>query len=239
VRPAFAVLVLALALGGAAGNAATTGASVPILEYHVIGDPPAGAPLPGLYLSVADFRAQLDWLAAHGYRAVTMDAVWRHWTSGAPLPPKPVVLTFDDGYAPDVTVVRPLLHARHWPGNLNLHIGNLVPANVRLLIASGWEIDAHTFTHRDLTTESAADLAHDVAGSRSWLRGVFHVPANFFCYPAGRYDDTVVAAVRRAGYDGAEAEHPTRATLADRWALGRFEILRGTGAAGLASLLGR
>jgi peptidoglycan/xylan/chitin deacetylase (PgdA/CDA1 family) len=236
VRLLLLAAALALAVSGA-GTAHATGEAVPILEYHVIGDPPAGAPLPGLYLSVADFRAQLDWLATHGYRAVTMDAVWRHWTSGAPLPPKPVVLTFDDGYVPDVTVVRPLLRAHGWPGNLNLHIGNLVPAKVRLLIAAGWEIDAHTFNHRDLTTETGSDLAHDVAGSRSWLRSVFHVPANFFCYPAGRYDAAVIAAVRRAGYDGAEAEIPKSATFADRWTLGRFEILRGTGAAALASVV--
>jgi peptidoglycan/xylan/chitin deacetylase (PgdA/CDA1 family) len=66
---------------------------------------------------------------------------------------------------------------------------------------------------------------------------VFRVPANFFCYPAGRYDAAVIAAVQRAGYEGAEAEIPKEATPADRWALGRFEILRGTGAAGLESLV--
>jgi peptidoglycan/xylan/chitin deacetylase (PgdA/CDA1 family) len=232
------LLAAALALVATGGGTAhATGDAVPVLEYHVIGDPPPGAPLPGLYLSVPDFRAQLDWLAAHGYRAVTMDAVWRHWTSGAPLPAKPVVLTFDDGYASDVTVVRPLLRAHGWPGNLNLQIGNLVPQKVRRLIAAGWEIDAHTFTHHDLTTETGSELAHDVAGSRSWLRSVFRVPANFFCYPAGRYDAAVIAAVQRAGYEGAEAEIPKEATPADRWALGRFEILRGTGAAGLESLV--
>src|SRR5712675_1345313 len=44
---------------------------VPILEYHVIGDPGPGARFPRLYLSVADFRSQLAWLARHGYQAVT------------------------------------------------------------------------------------------------------------------------------------------------------------------------
>ena len=238
MRLALLAASLVLAAGGA-GTAHAAGGSVPILEYHVIGDPPAGAPFPNLYLSVADFRAQMGWLAAHGYRAVTMGAVWRHWTQSAPLPGKPVVLTFDDGYPSDATVVRRLLRSYGWPGNLNLHIGNLVPAQVRRLIAAGWEIDAHTFDHRDLTTETPAELEHDVAGSRAWLRAVFGVPASFFCYPSGRYDATVIDAVERAGYDGAEAETPKAATLADRWALGRFEILRGTGAAGVASVVRR
>lgn len=218
-------------------GASTSSAAIPILEYHVIGDPTAGAPLPGLYLSIADFHSQLDWLAVHGYQAVTLDQVWRSWTGGAALPKKPVVLTFDDGYPADVSVVRPLLLARHWPGNLNLHIGNLVPARVRELIRAGWEIDAHTFEHRDLTTESTTELAHDVGGSRAWIRAVFHVPADFFCYPAGRYDAKVIAAVQQGGFDGAEAETRKPAVFADRWALGRFEILRGTSGADLAGLL--
>jgi len=210
---------------------------VPILEYHVIGDQAPGAHLTGLYLSVADFRSQLDWLARHGYRAVTLDQVWRAWTGDGALPTKPVALTFDDGYPPDVTVVRPLLLAHHWPGNLNLHIGNLVPARVRELIRAGWEVDAHTFEHRDLTTETTAELAHDVGGSGAWIRAVFHVPADFFCYPAGRFDTRVIAAVKQGGFNGAEAETRKTAVYTDRWALGRFEILRGTSASALAALL--
>ena len=170
---------------------------MPVLAYHVVGDPPAGAPQPGLYVSVADFRAQLDWLARHGYHPVTMNALWRHWTRGAPLPPKPIALTFDDGYPEHVDVVRPLLRARHWPATLNLHIGNLTPARVKTLIAAGWEIDAHTFTHRDLTTLGPGDLRREVAGSRRWIQRVFGQPVRFFCYPSSRYDATVIAAVRR------------------------------------------
>ena len=103
---------------------------VPVLAYHVIGDPPAGALYPGLYVSVADFRAQMGWLARRGYHPVTMNALWRHWTRGSPLPAKPIALTFDDGYPEDVDVVRPILRARHWPATLNLHVGNLIPARV-------------------------------------------------------------------------------------------------------------
>src|SRR5947209_4070826 len=51
---------------------------VPILMYHVIGFAPAGAPLRELYVSRGDFRAQLQWLASHGYRAVTLHAVYAY-----------------------------------------------------------------------------------------------------------------------------------------------------------------
>ncbi len=221
------------------GGAVAARRPVPILEFHVIGDPPPGVPVPGLYTSVTDFRAQLDWLAAHGYHAVTLDAVYRHWFRGGPLPAKPIALTFDDGYPADYEVVSPLLKARHWAGNLNLQVGNLVPKRVRELISAGWEIDAHTFTHPDLRRVGPAQLRHEIQGSRTWIRNVFKQPVDFFCYPYGRYDAAVIAEVRRAGFLGAETEVPGYASPSQGLdTLDRIEMVRGDGAAALAQKLG-
>lgn len=207
---------------------------VPILEFHVVANPASGSPNVQLYDSPPTFRAQLGWLAAHGYHAVTLDQMIRGWRGDRKLPRKPVVLTFDDGYPEDVTTVMPLLRTDHWRGVLNLQVGNLVPARVRQLIAAGWEVDAHTFTHPDLTRVSAAQLKHEIDGSRRWIRGVFNQPADFFCYPAGRFDQAVIAEVRRAGYLGAESELPGPAGPADGlFTLHRIEILRGDGVAGM------
>ncbi len=76
------------------------------------------------------------------------------------------------------------------------------------LIAAGWELDDHTFTHPDLTTLGAAALEREVGASRRFLRKQYRQPIPFFCYPSGRYDDTVLAAVRRAGYLGATTTNP-------------------------------
>jgi peptidoglycan/xylan/chitin deacetylase (PgdA/CDA1 family) len=214
---------------------------VPILEYHVIGDPAPGAPNQQLYVSPPVFRAQLDWLARHGYHPVTLDQLFRSWHSQGrvALPRRPVVLTFDDGYPEDVSVVMPELRARGWRAVLNLQIGNLVPARVRELIAAGWEIDAHTFTHPDLTTVGAKQLRREVATSRRWIQNVFRVPVDFFCYPAGRYDDAVLSEVRRAGYLGAEAQGGGRASpTGDPYTLPRIEVLRSDGVSGVAAQLG-
>jgi peptidoglycan/xylan/chitin deacetylase (PgdA/CDA1 family) len=214
-------------------------ARVPILEFHVIGDPPPGAPIPGLFDSTATFRAQVAWLARHGYRGVTLDAVVRYWRSAGwlALPGRPIVLSFDDGYPPDLNVALPALRARHWPAVLNLHIGNLVPARVRRLIAAGWEIDSHTFTHLDLTRVGAVRMHREIAESRRWIQAVFGAPANFFCYPFGRYDARVVAAVRRAGYVGAVTEEPGFASPEAPFRLRRIEVLRADGVSGLAEKL--
>ena len=241
MRTALALAALALAWP-AAGAAGATARSVPILEYHVVGDPAPGAANQQLYVSPPVFRAQLAWLARHGYHPVTLDQLFVSWHSRGwiELPRRAVVLTFDDGYPEDVSVVMPMLRARGWRGVLNLQIGNLVPARVRQLIAAGWEIDAHTFTHPDLTTVGARQLRREVATSRKWIQSVFQAPVDFFCYPAGRYDSAVLAEVRRAGYLGGEAEGggPASAT-GDPYTLPRIEVLRSEGVAGVAAQLVR
>ncbi len=184
---------------------------VPILMYHVLAAPPAGAPYPELYVLPADFAAQIRWLAAHRYQAVLLDRVLAYWSGRATLPRRPVVLTFDDGYRSDYTVALPVLRAQGWSGVLNLQVGNLVPLRVRKLIRSGWEVDAHTFTHPDLTMVGTAQLRNEVAGSRRAIRRLYGVPVNTFCYPAGRYNAAVIAAVRAAGYKAATT---TRSGLA-------------------------
>jgi peptidoglycan/xylan/chitin deacetylase (PgdA/CDA1 family) len=208
---------------------------VPILEYHALG--PVGPGYPELYLSRRAFTRQIDWLARHHYQPVTLDRTWAAWHGRARLPARPVVLTFDDGYPGDWRVALPVLRRRHWRGVLNLQVGALLPKHVRDLVAAGWEVDPHTFTHPDLTTASGARLRHEITESRASIRAMFDVAANFFCYPSGRYDRAVVAEVRRAGYHGAETERYGLARPRQRYGLDRIEILASDGLAGFVRKL--
>lgn len=180
---------------------------VPILMYHVLNTPPPGTPEPELWVSRADFEAQVAWLADRGYHAVTLQQVWDAWHRGGLLPSRPIVISFDDGYHSHVANALPVLRARGWRAVLNLQVNqtreDLRPPDVRTLIRAGWQIDAHTYSHPDLTTVDDATLRHEVADAREELRRTYGVPVNFFCYPAGRTDARVVEAVRAAGYLGA------------------------------------
>jgi hypothetical protein len=213
---------------------------VPILEYHVLGQAPAGAPYPELYVGRSDFSRQMDWLDEHGYQAVTLDQVERAWYHGGTLPPKPVVLSFDDGYRPQFTFALPELRKHGWAGLLNLKAegSDLYESNVKAMIAAGWELAAHTIHHLDLTELDAEQLHEEVAGSRAILRREYGVPVDNFCYPAGRFDPTVIAAVEAAGYVGATTEVPGYADRERPYELDRLEILGSTGVAGLAEDLG-
>jgi peptidoglycan/xylan/chitin deacetylase (PgdA/CDA1 family) len=209
---------------------------VAILEYHVLGSPPPGAPYPELYVSRPDFHREMDWLDEHGFQAVTLEAVEDAWYRRGTLPARPVVVSFDDGYRPQFTYALPELRRHGWPGVLNLKAedSDLYPSNVEAMIDAGWELAAHTIDHSDLTTLDAAALKRETAGARAILRREYGVPVDDFCYPAGQFDPTVVAAVEAAGYVTATTEIPGYAERQKPYELSRFEILGSTGVSGLA-----
>ena len=212
-------------------------ATVPILMYHVIAPPPPGAPFPGLYVPPEEFAAQMQALKRAGWHAVTLDQVQAYWQRGVGLGPgKPIVLSFDNGYQSQYTQALPVLRRLGWVGDENLQLTGLPPsqgglsqAQVGGLIAAGWELDTQGQSHADLIALSAAELRYQVAVARSTLQRRYRVPVNWFCYPSGHYDATVIAAVRAAGFTGSTTVVPGWASPGeDRYRLHRLRVLGGT-----------
>lgn len=201
---------------------------VPILVYHDLGPAPAGAPFPGLYISYSDFAAEMAWLHTNGYQAVTLDEMMNAWFHHGTLPQKPIVITFDNGYLPQVTFAPRVMAKYGWPGVLNeITENHLHPKQLWPIIHRGWEVDSHSLTHPDLTTLDAAELQAQVADSRKYLQRTFHIPVNSFCYPSSKYNDAVIAAVKAAGYTNAVTENAGYATSSEAFVLPRFEIESG------------
>ncbi|MFP5362639.1 MAG: polysaccharide deacetylase family protein [Thermoleophilia bacterium] len=235
---AAALIVLAVAPTPAAeragGGAVAAGAvdrdrsAVPILMYHAIRTAPADARLPSLFVRPRRFAEQIRALRRAGYRAVTLQRVWEAWHGRARLPRRPIVISFDDGYASHVRIALPVLRRERWPGVLHLaldwvdELGGVRAA--RRLIDAGWEIDGHSRTHADLRRVSADRLADETAGARAELRRRLGVRASFFAYPGGRYDARVVAAVRKAGYLAATTVSRGFARPAAPYELARVQV---------------
>jgi peptidoglycan/xylan/chitin deacetylase (PgdA/CDA1 family) len=218
--------------------------AVPILMYHVIAAPPAGAPFPGLYVEPQLFAAQMRALEQAGWHAVTPDQVEANWREGRPLGSgKPIVISFDNGYQSQYTQALPVLRRLGWVAEENIQLSGLPPSQggllqrqIRGMVAAGWELDTQGFSHADLITLDAAQLHYQVAVSRQTIRSRFDVPVNWFCYPSGHYDATVVAAVKAAGYTGSTTVVPGWAhRVDDPYRLHRLRVLGGTSPESLLS----
>jgi peptidoglycan/xylan/chitin deacetylase (PgdA/CDA1 family) len=225
----------AAVLGPATGVRGT--ASVPVLMYHVIAAPPTGAPFPGLYVQPEEFAAQMRALKQAGWRAVTLDQLQAYWTKGAKLPAgKPVVITFDNGYHSQYTAALPVLRKMGWVADENIQLSGLPPSQggltndeVKGMVNAGWELDTQGISHADLITLDASQLRYQIDSARKTIQRRYGVPVNWFCYPSGHYDATVIDAVRSAGFIGSTTVVPGWAgPSSDPYRLPRLRVLGGT-----------
>lgn len=223
-------------------GAAARRARVPILMYHLIAEAKAGTPFPELWVPPARFREQVAALRGAGFTAITMAELWAAWHGDGRLPRHPVVLSFDDGDLSQVMNAAPVLKRIGWPGVLNLAVNHLNAKGLprwgaRRMLRQGWEIGSHTIDHADLTTLGADALRRELAGSRRQLKTRLGIDARFFCYPAGRNDATVRAAVKAAGYDAATTVDPGLAARGqDPYLLPRIRVEPQTTGARLVQL---
>lgn len=184
---------------------------IPILMYHYVRyvDPSAD-PL-GFNLSVTpeQLGAQLGWLRAAGYEAVRMETVAACVRGAGPCPARAVALTFDDGYMDAYTAALPILQQHGYTATFYIVSGFVGQPGymgwdeIRALRAAGMEIGAHSVTHPDLTTLGLEDLRAQVAQSGATIAAAIGAPVVSFCYPGGRFSDTVAAVAGESGFTSA------------------------------------
>ncbi len=199
--PAFATLAFPAA-------AARASVRVPVLMFHRVASEATitNAVSADLTVTPARFRAEMDWLAHNGYQPISEEALFRGLYEGAALPPRPVVLTFDDGYVDDVVAVAPVLRRRHWPATLAVIAGRsgetafLTWPQIVKLDREGMDIASHSMDHVELAGAGPDVLQRQLADSRRMLAAHLGHPVYWFVYPAGSYDATAEAAAKDAGY---------------------------------------
>jgi len=194
---------------------------MPILMYHHINStPPTNDLDASLTVTDADFSRQLDYLKCAGYTTVSLTQLYDGVYSGAPLPAKPIVLTFDDGYADAFTNAFPNLQRHGFTGAFSI-ITNSVGAaaaymtwdQIGAMVNAGMEMTSHTLTHEDLNTSRDDIVRQQLTLSKAALEEHLQRPIAFFVYPAGepfrhgtpQRQAQVVKMVQEAGYRGALA----------------------------------
>lgn len=171
----------------------------PVLAYHHI------SAWPSPYsVSTQNFAAQLTWLASNGYHSVTLRQLFAALYAPATLPAKPVVITIDDGYDDAATNARQLLKNLGMTATFFIPTWQtrIKPEVFRAMDAEGFDIEAHSRMHPDLTTLSDQAAWSEIAGSKADLEHILGHPISLFAYPYGALNPRISAMVSRAGYRG-------------------------------------
>ncbi|MDD3517435.1 MAG: polysaccharide deacetylase family protein [Chromatiales bacterium] len=224
-----------------------------ILMYHQVG---AFAPMRehrSTYCDVRRFAAQMAWLHRFGYSVLRLDDALDALAGRRPLPPRAVVITFDDGYENFYTHAWPVLERHGFPATVYLIAGMLGqpshwfaadgrdtpplmgPERIRELHRAGVDFGSHSVTHAKLTEIDHVAARQEIEDSKAMLEDVLGAPVRHFCYPFGRHDRAIVELARAAGY--ASGTTCVRATAQIGWdalALPRKAVSYGDSALGMA-----
>lgn len=235
--------------GPAAGYATTR--PVPILMYHAVAHSPAPA-THGLSVSPGAFAEQMELLRETGFTPLTTAALGTAWRTGAPLPMRPVLITFDDGYEGVHRHALPVLASLGFRATVFLSTGWLRGRHdeggaldtmldwdqVRELAAAGTEIGGHSHTHPQLDQLDDARLGFEISYCREIIAAELGAAPDSFAYPYGYSDRRVREAVGAAGFSQSLAVGNALARRRQGpYALKRVTVRRDTGMAEFARLV--
>jgi len=200
---------------------------MPVLIYHhVAPEQPAGyEPMRALFETPDNFERQLKYLKDNGYQTVSFDDLADFLQFGLPLPGRPVILSFDDGWQNQFDYAFPLLKKYGFTATFFVVTGYLEHQNfmtipqLQTLMGAGMTIGSHTCSHVALSSiDNPSKLREELTGSKAWLEERLRVPINTFAYPYGSYSAAVASAVEASGYRTARTfdigAHHTRNRLA-------------------------
>ena len=177
---------------------------VSVLMYHMIGDEQGNAAV----MTEANLRIQMNYLRDHGYHPITMQELYDYVTKGAPLPEKPVCITFDDGYLDSYTIVYPLMKEYGFPWTLFLITDDVGKPYNRMT----WDqlkemanshavtIASHTLSHPKLhNLATRAEKEKEIVDANKALKYQLGIDNVWLAYPYGDYDDEVIDICKKAG----------------------------------------
>ena len=178
---------------------------IPVLEYHMVADT---SPEDGWAYNVPpeDFRDQLDYLREEGYTAISMLDYMKAKKGKAELPPRPVILTFDDGYESNYTTLLPILESYGMKATVYMVTndiglpGYLTWDELRDMQERGIEIGSHTANHQPLTGMTAQERADEIHFSKLLLEWNGLPTVFSFSYPNGAYDAALPALLQENEY---------------------------------------
>jgi len=177
--------------------------TVPILLYHRIGISPTNNQY---YLAPEKFEQQMKLLHDWEYTIIPLELLVTAIKEGADLPPRPVVITFDDGDISVYTTAFPIMQKYGLTGVVYI-VGNYMGTDgymsadqIKVLVAAGWEVGSHSRSHRDLTKLEPDVQRVEIVEAREVLQEATGSPVLTFAYPFGLMNSAVGDYAHFAGY---------------------------------------
>jgi len=204
----------------------------PILAYHGIDDKKAVTS--AYFLTQANFTSQMQWLKDNHYTVISMDKLYNGLSGQGKLPPKPVVITFDDGEQSNFIVAYPILKKFHYPATffITTSLTNQNPdymtwAELKEMVANGMIIGSHTVNHINIAKMRLERVEPELIDSKKALETNLGIKVKYFSYPNGGYKNRDME-VKEAGYKIALTTHQSviqKINSPDSlYALSRYEV---------------
>lgn len=167
-------------------------------------------------MNIVEFEKQMDYLAAHNYSVISLSELLKE-LKGGQLPPKPVVITIDDGFKSNYTLAYPVLKKYNFPATLFIYTnfieknnGSLTWEEIREMTKNNIEIGSHTLSHCNLLKYKKnenyetylARIRREIFLSKEILESKIGSKVKFFAYPYGVYSPIIKNLVIQAGYEG-------------------------------------
>ncbi len=152
------------------------------------------------------FEEQMRFLAEHGYNVLTPVQLEQNLRGDGQFPPKPFLITFDDGYVDNYTNALPILQKYRFVATVFIvssyinGSGFLSADQLRSLQSAGWTIGGHTATHLDLSEQKPDQITAELQTSRETLKSILGQDVLYFAYPYGKHNDTVIKKLQQEGY---------------------------------------
>ena len=206
------ILLLLLAVLTGAYQMHKHAGGVPVLNYHQINDRDENS----LTIHTDQFEAEMKYLADNGYHAITPAEMLEAWDEGKELPEKPVIITFDDGYADNYKNAYPVLKKYNLKGTifvisdyLGTYPNYLTWAMAQEMHNSGIiDIESHTLSHAQLDQlPSRADVDKQLKESKQAIDWHLKKDVRFIAYPCGAFNEEIEESSLAAGYKGAFTVH--------------------------------
>jgi peptidoglycan/xylan/chitin deacetylase (PgdA/CDA1 family) len=178
---------------------------IPILMYHHIGQ---ADPSSRYNVTEEKFADQMQSLQDWGFTSISLSLLVESLQVGAHLPPRPVVITFDDGYLDVYEKAWPVMQRLGFTGVVYVITGQmeikgyLHENHLKELASAGWEIGSHTDSHANLR-QMGVNLDVEISRSKEILESLLGMPVRSFSFPYGLTSPYVTSLVKSAGYESA------------------------------------